>query len=221
MAGVQHRDRHPSRYGPPTVTDLLGAKIGSIPIPFLDLTPYLGNVLQAALLASPLHLGSVLAGLPMPFWAVVGPCRGDGEHLRQSSCAPSTAPLGGGHGHHPHPDRHRHRFLAAFGIGITLAITSSLYQLLLAAARPGPRAGEVAQDYPAPASTPIKRPSQVRAGASPGAGIQPLGPRFLRVPTLTCWPRPSPDPRSTGLLTFLLIVLSSPLMSVVSARRTA
>ena len=42
-----------------------------IPVPFLDLTPYVGTLLPATPLAIGLELGAVLTGFVLPFWLVV------------------------------------------------------------------------------------------------------------------------------------------------------
>ena len=43
-----------------------------IPIPWLDLTPYVGTVLPATPLAISLNLGAVIVGFVLPFWLMVG-----------------------------------------------------------------------------------------------------------------------------------------------------
>jgi len=43
-----------------------------IPIPWLDLTPYVGTVLPATPLAISLNLGAVIVGFVLPFWLIVG-----------------------------------------------------------------------------------------------------------------------------------------------------
>ena len=58
--------------GVPVVTQLWGAKVEILPIPFWDLTPYLGNIIQATPLGITTSLGAVFAGLFMPFWSVIG-----------------------------------------------------------------------------------------------------------------------------------------------------
>ncbi|MFA6108751.1 MAG: peptide transporter, partial [Candidatus Latescibacterota bacterium] len=67
--------------GLPAVTALLGARTSILPVPFLDLTPYLGDLLPAAPVAVTLHLGAVLTGMLMPFWLVVGGFVGTVAHL--------------------------------------------------------------------------------------------------------------------------------------------
>lgn len=220
--------------GLPTVTDLLGGKITLIPIPFLDLTPYLGNVLQAAPLGITLHLGSVLAGLLMPFWAVVGSFAG----VMVSTFA---SPFLRAWGYLPRwevgMDTIRTQiatgidFWRAFGIGITLAITLiSFYQLLLAARQARQRQGISAApvDYPHTCQHQgCGRPSQVRGYCLKhlGRGDFSLWACVLLfcVPTLYSIVLAKtlfPTLVSTGLLlTFLLIgFVYAPLMSVVSAR---
>ena len=58
--------------GLPTVTEMLGARVELIPIPFADFTPYFGNILPATPLGITVHLGPIFAGLLMPFWSVIG-----------------------------------------------------------------------------------------------------------------------------------------------------
>ncbi|MBI2503530.1 MAG: hypothetical protein HYW07_09915 [Candidatus Latescibacteria bacterium] len=220
--------------GLPTITDLLGGKIELIPIPFLDLTPYLGNVLQAAPLGITLHLGSVLAGLLMPFWAVIGSFAG----VMVSTFA---SPLLRAWGYLPHwqmgMDTIRTQiatgidFWRAFGIGITLAVTLiSFYQLMLATRQARQRQGMSAAPavYPRTCQHPgCSRPSKVR-----GYCLEHLGrgdfslwacALLFCVPTLYSIVLAKtlfPTLVSTGLLlTFVLIgFVYAPLMSVVSAR---
>lgn len=58
--------------GIPVVTELWGSKVTILPIPFWDLTPYFGNILQATPLGITTSLGAIFAGLFMPFWSVIG-----------------------------------------------------------------------------------------------------------------------------------------------------
>ena len=54
--------------GIPTVSGIyLGAPIQFIPIPFWDLSPFLGNVIPAAPLGITVHLGPIFTGLFAPF----------------------------------------------------------------------------------------------------------------------------------------------------------
>ena len=56
----------------PAVTQIWGEKVEIIPIPFWDLTPYLGNILPATPIGVALNLGPIFTGLLMPFWSVIG-----------------------------------------------------------------------------------------------------------------------------------------------------
>lgn len=220
--------------GVPTVTELLGGKIELIPIPFWDLTPYLGNLLPGAPLGITLHLGSVLAGLLMPFWAVVGSFAG----VMLSTLA---SPLLRAWGYLPHwevgMDTIRTQiatgidFWRAFGIGVTLAVTIiSFYQLLLAArlARGRQRLGGAPPQYPRICQHEgCPRPSQVRGFCLKhlGRGDFSLWVCVLLfcVPTLYSIVLAKtlfPTLVSTGLLlTFVFIgFVYAPLMSIVSAR---
>lgn len=119
--------------GVPAFTQVWGDKIELLPIPFWDLTPYLGHVLPATPLALTLHLGPIFAGLLMPFWAVMGSFFGtmlgtlSNPLLRSLGLLPRWE-LG--------MDTIRTQivigidFWRAFGIGTTLAVTFiSFYQL--------------------------------------------------------------------------------------------
>jgi len=119
--------------GIPTVTGIMGTRVELIPIPFADLTPYLGNVLHATPLGVTLHLGPIFAGLLMPFWAVIGSFSGVMVHTFAS---PVLHELGYLPRWELGMDTIRTQivtgidFWRAFGIGITLAVTFiSFYQL--------------------------------------------------------------------------------------------
>ena len=125
--------------GIPTVTEVLvGQKIMLIPIPFWDLTPYLGNLLPATPLGITLNLGPIMAGLLMPFWAVIGSFTGVMVHTLVS-------PVLHAHGYLPSwsvgMDTIRTQiatgidFWRAFSIGITLAVTVISFYQLFATAR--------------------------------------------------------------------------------------
>ncbi len=221
--------------GLPTLTDvLLKNKIELLPIPFLDLTPYLGNVLQAAPLGITLHLGPILAGLLMPFWAVIGSFAG----VMMNTLA---SPFLRAYGYLPRwevgMDTIRTQiatgidFWRAFGIGITIAVTIiSFYQLLLAARQARERLGAASAPVSYPATcqhSGCGRPSQARGYCLKhlGRGDFSLWACVLLfcVPTLYSIVLAKtlfPTLVSTGLLlTFVLIgFVYAPLMSVVSAR---
>ncbi len=119
--------------GIPAVTQIWGNRIEILPIPFWDLTPYLGNVMQATPLGITLHLGPIFSGLLMPFWSVVGSFSGVMLHTFAS-------PFLYEYGYLPRwevgMDTIRTQiatgidFWRAFSIGITLAVTFiSFYQI--------------------------------------------------------------------------------------------
>lgn len=59
--------------GIPTITGaLLDQPIRIIPLPFIDYTQQTANILPATAVAISLDLGSVIFGMVMPFWAVMG-----------------------------------------------------------------------------------------------------------------------------------------------------
>ena len=119
--------------GVPVVTGLWGSKIEILPIPFWDLTPYLGNVFKATPLGVALHLGPIFSGMLMPFWSVVGSFSGVMIHTFAS---PFLYDLGYLPRWEIGMDTIRTQiatgidFWRAFSIGITLAVTFvSFYQL--------------------------------------------------------------------------------------------
>ncbi|MFC1525374.1 hypothetical protein ACFL6X_01030 [Candidatus Latescibacterota bacterium] len=125
--------------GIPTITEVMtGTKIMLIPIPFWDLTPFLGNLLPATPLGVTLNLGPILAGLLMPFWAVIGSFTGVMVHT-------FVSPLLHAQGYLPSwsvgMDTIRTQiatgidFWKAFSIGITLAVTVISFYQLFATAR--------------------------------------------------------------------------------------
>ena len=120
--------------GIPTLTEVLqGTKITLIPIPFWDLTPYLGNLLPGAPIGITLHLGIIFGGLLAPFWGIVGSSMGVIMHT-------AVSPILHAHGLLPSWSLGMGLietsivtgidFWRAFSIGITLAVTIiSFYQL--------------------------------------------------------------------------------------------
>ena len=223
--------------GIPTVTEvLMGKKIMLIPIPFWDLTPYLGNLLPATPLGITLNLGPIMAGLLMPFWAVIGSFSGVMVHT-------FVSPILHAHGYMPSwslgMDTIRTQiatgidFWRAFSIGITLAITVISFYQLFATARQ--KRGEVREqilgkqaDYPATCQHEgCNMPSEVRGYCLKHLGrgdfnlwvcvalfaVAALYPIILAktlFPTLV----------TTGLLVtfFGIAFLYAPIMSFVSAR---
>jgi len=119
--------------GVPSVTQIWGAKVELLPIPFWDLTPYLGNVMKGTPLGITLHLGPIFSGLLMPFWAVIGSFGGVMVH---TFISPFLHHLGYLPRWELGMDTIRTQiatgidFWRAFSIGITLAVTFiSFYQL--------------------------------------------------------------------------------------------
>ena len=119
--------------GVPAVTQIWGTKVEIIPIPFWDLTPYLGNIMQATPLGIALNLGPIFSGLLMPFWSVVGSFSGVMLH---TVAGPFLYDLGFLPRWEIGMDTIRTQiatgidFWRAFSIGITLAVTFvSFYQL--------------------------------------------------------------------------------------------
>lgn len=119
--------------GVPAVTQIWGTKVEIIPIPFWDLTPYLGNIMQATPLGIALNLGPIFSGLLMPFWSVVGSFSGVMLH---TIAGPFLYDLGFLPRWEIGMDTIRTQiatgidFWRAFSIGITLAVTFvSFYQL--------------------------------------------------------------------------------------------
>ena len=119
--------------GVPVVTDLWGAKVEIIPIPFWDLTPYFGNIIKAAPLGIALHLGPIFSGMLMPFWSVIGSFSGMVIHI---IAGPFLYDMGFLPRWEIGMDTIRTQiatgidFWRAFSVGITLAVTFvSFYQL--------------------------------------------------------------------------------------------
>ena len=119
--------------GVPVVTQLWGSKVEILPIPFWDLTPYLGNILPATPLGIAMHLGPIFTGLLMPFWSVVGSFSGVMLH---TAVSPFLYELGYLPRWEVGMDTIRTQiatgidFWRAFSIGITIAVTIvSFYQL--------------------------------------------------------------------------------------------
>ncbi len=119
--------------GIPVITELWGSKVTILPIPFWDLTPYFGNIIQAAPLGIATSLGSVFAGLFMPFWSVIGSFAGVMLHT-------AISPFLYTWGYLPRWEVGMDTiqtsivtgidFWIAFSIGITIAVTIvSFYQL--------------------------------------------------------------------------------------------
>ena len=122
--------------GIPVVTELWGAKVTILPIPFWDLSPYLGNVIQAAPLGIVLNLGAVFVGMFMPFWSVIGSFAGVMLHTAISPFLYAWGYLPRweiGMGLIQTSIATGIDFWRAFSIGITIAVTIvSFYQLFSA-----------------------------------------------------------------------------------------
>lgn len=224
--------------GIPTVTGIyFGAPIQFIPIPFWDLSPFLGNLIPAAPLGITVHLGPIFAGLFAPFWGVVGASAGVLMHTLMS-------PFLYDFGFLPHwqPGMSTIKtmiatgidFWRAFAIGITLAVTVISFYQLSASARRG-RAeirrqvrGAAAVDYPDVCQHDgCSKPSQVRGYCITHLGrgdfnlwicvvlfgvaaLYPIVLAKVLFPVLV----------TTGLLVifFVIAFLYAPIMSFVSAR---
>jgi hypothetical protein len=224
--------------GIPTITDVIfKARVELIPIPFVDLTPYLGNILKATPLGITMHLGPIFAGLLMPFWAVIGAFAGVMMHTLAS-------PLLHAQGFLPRWELGMSTintqiatsidFWQAFSIGITLAVTFISFYNLIVAGRL--KRNEILEQRGSTRDHKLavqcqhascQQPSQVR-----GFCLKHLGRGDFKlwvclllfcVPTLYTIVLAKtlfPTLVSTGLLlTFLLIgFVYAPIMSVVSAR---
>ena len=124
--------------GVPVVTELWGSKVTILPIPFWDLTPYFGNIIEAAPLGIVPNLGGVLVGLFMPFWAVIGSFAGVMLHT-------AVSPLLYAWGYLPRWEIGMGLietsivtgidFWRAFSIGITIAVTIASFHQLFSAGR--------------------------------------------------------------------------------------
>ena len=125
--------------GIPTLTEVLqGTKIMLIPIPWWDLTPYLGNLLPAAPIGITLNLGIIFGGLLAPFWGIVGSSIGVIVHTAVSPWLHSQGLLPGwslGMGLIETSIVTSIDFWRAFSIGITVAVTIISFWQLFATAR--------------------------------------------------------------------------------------
>ena len=126
--------------GVPSLTGvLLNKTIQIIPIPFVDFTPYTGNLLPATPLGITFHLGPIFGGLLAPFWSVMGVFLGV---IVRVVVSPILHAYGFMPRWAPGMDTIQTNmvtpidFWGAFGIGITLAITIiSFYQIFASARR--------------------------------------------------------------------------------------
>ena len=225
--------------GVPTLTEVFfHAKLQLIPIPFADLTPYLGSMIKATPLAITLNLGPIFTGLLMPFWAVIGAFSGVVLHI-------AVSPILYAHGYLPRwamaMDTINTQivtsidFWQAFAIGVTLAVTIiSFYQLLVSGRQRVREERERQQleasetQYPTVCQhADCRQPAQVR-----GYCLKHLGRGDFRLwvcillfcaPTLYTLVLAKvlfPALVSTGLLVIFVLIgfVYAPILSVVSAR---
>ena len=222
--------------GVPVVTELWGAKVEILPIPFWDLTPYFGNILPATPLGIAVHLGPIFSGLLMPFWSVIGSFSGVMLH---TAISPFLYELGYLPRWEVGMDTIRTQiatgidFWRAFSIGITIAVTIvSFYQLFSTGREKRAELREKLQLEKADQPTVCQhsdchRPSEVRgyclkhlgrgdfnlwicASLFCVAAIYPIVLAKTLFPTLV----------STGLLVIFVLIafVYAPIMSFVSAR---
>ncbi len=122
----------------PAVTQIWGQKVEIIPIPFWDLTPYVGNILPATPIGIALNLGPIFTGLLMPFWSVIGSFCGVIIH---TISGPILYDLGFLPRWEIGMDTIRTQiatgidFWKAFSIGISLAVTAVSFYSLIAIAK--------------------------------------------------------------------------------------
>ena len=124
--------------GVPVVTEIWGSKVEILPIPFWELSPYLGNIIQAAPLGISTSLGAVFVGLFMPFWGVIGSFAGVMLHT-------AVSPFLYAWGYLPRWELGMHTiqtsivtgidFWRAFSIGITIAVTIVSFHQLFSTGR--------------------------------------------------------------------------------------
>ena len=124
--------------GVPVITAIWGSKVEILPIPFWELSPYFGNIIQAAPLGISTSLGAVFAGLFMPFWGVIGSFAGVMLHT-------AISPFLYAWGYLPRWELGMHTiettivtgidFWRAFSIGITIAVTIVSFHQLFSTGR--------------------------------------------------------------------------------------
>jgi hypothetical protein len=222
--------------GVPVITELWGSKVTILPIPFWELSPYFGNIIQAAPLGISTSLGAVFAGLFMPFWGVIGSFAGVMLHT-------AISPFLYAWGYLPRWELGMHTiqtsivtgidFWRAFSIGITIAVTIvSFHQLFSIGREKKAELREKLQLQGADQSGMCKhsdchRPAEVRgyclkhlgrgdfnmwvcASLFCVAAIYPIVLAKSLFPTLV----------STGLLVLFVLIafVYAPIMSFVSAR---
>ena len=124
--------------GVPVITEIWGSKVTILPIPFWELSPYFGNIIQAAPLGISTSLGAVFAGLFVPFWGVIGSFAGVMLHT-------AISPFLYAWGYLPRWELGMHTiqttivtgidFWRAFSIGITIAVTIVSFHQLFSTGR--------------------------------------------------------------------------------------
>ena len=113
--------------GIPAFTEVFaGKKVTIIPIPFVDLTPQLGQYIMGTPIAISFSLGPIFAGLLLPFWSVMGTFTGV---LLYMASSPILQSFGFMPRWKPGYDAIQTQIAAsvdfwqAFAVGITLAVT--------------------------------------------------------------------------------------------------
>ncbi len=222
--------------GVPVITEIWGSKVTILPIPFWELSPYFGNIIQAAPLGISTSLGAVFAGLFLPFWGVIGSFAGVMLHT-------AISPFLYAWGYLPRWELGMYTiqtsivtgidFWRAFSIGITIAVTIvSFHQLFSTGREKQAELREKLQLQGADQSGMCKhsdclRPAEVRgyclkhlgrgdfnmwvcASLFCVAAIYPIVLAKSLFPTLV----------STGLLVLFVLIafVYAPIMSFVSAR---
>lgn len=203
--------------GVPAVSGVLFNKtIMLIPIPWVDFTPYTGNVLAATPIALTLSLGPIIGATMAPFWAIIGSSLGIVTRIVAS-------PILHHYGFFPRWQLGMDLiqteiatgidFWRPFSIGITLAVTViSFYQVVTAGRRERAKRekGFERRGWPPPPEGRGDFPIWICIGLFALGALYPI----LLAKTLF------PMLLGTGLIvTFLLIgLVYAPLMSVVSAR---
>lgn len=222
--------------GVPAFTEVFtGVKVTIIPIPFVDLTPQLGQYIMGTPLAISFNLQPIFLGMLLPFWSVMGSFAGVLIFMVSS---PFLQHFGFFPRWKPGVDAIQTQiatsvdFWQAFAIGITLAVTLiSIYQMIQASRQL--KEGERGRARAVSAETGIcrhpqcQRPAQVR-----GYCLRHLGRGdfsmwacltlffvFAAYPIIMAKTL-FPVLVSTGLLVFFLVLafVYAPLMSFVSAR---
>jgi hypothetical protein len=221
--------------GIPAFTEVFaGVKVTIIPIPFVDLTPSLGQYIMGTPLAISFNLAPIFAGMLLPFWSVVGSFTGV---LLFMGSSPLLQHYGFIPRWKPGIDAIQTQiagsvdFWQAFAMGVTLAVfVISLIQMVQAGRRVKVEREAEVRDSPDAGickHPECNRPSQVR-----GYCLRHLGRGdfnmwaclaifflFAAYPILLAKTL-FPVLVSTGLLVFFLVLafVYAPLMSFVSAR---